>query len=72
MKTTFEDIDQRLQILQLISNAVVALENEELRIKTNKFKSQNLQWTLRMIQDMFEQLQDALEMEDYNFYLDEG
>ena len=72
MKPTFEDIDERLELLRLIYSAVIDLNNEELRIKTNKFKSKNLQWTLRTIDVMFNQLRDALEMEDYNFYLDEG
>ena len=72
MKPTFEDIDERLELLRLISSAVIDLNNEELRIKINKFKSKNLQWTLRAIDVMFNQLRDALEMEDYNFYLDEG
>ncbi len=43
-----------------------------LEFKFAMRKADNVQWTLNMINEMFQQLQDALEMQDYGHYLDEG
>ncbi|NBX71400.1 hypothetical protein EBQ91_00600 [bacterium] len=72
MKPTSLDIDQRLKMLQIITDAVVHQNNPLLMTELSRFKADNVQWTLNMINVMFQQLQDALEMQDYGHYLDEG
>jgi hypothetical protein len=72
MKTTSLDVDQRLRVLQIITDTVVHQNNPLLMTELSRFKADNVQWTLNMIKEMFQQLQDALEMQDYGHYLDEG
>ena len=72
MKTTSLDVDQRLRVLQIITDTVVHQNNPLLMAELSRFKADNVQWTLIMIKEMFQQLQDALEMQDYGHYLDEG
>jgi len=72
MKPTSLDIDQRLKMLQIITDAVVHQNNPLLMTELSRFKADNVQWTLNIINVMFQQLQDALEMQDYGHYLDEG
>jgi hypothetical protein len=66
------DIDQRLKVLQIITDTVVHQNNPLLVAELSIFKADNIQWTLNMIKDLFQQLQDALEMQDYGYYLDKG
>jgi len=72
MKPTSLDVDQRLRVLQIITDTVVHQNNPLLMSELSRFKADNVQWTLNMIKEMFQQLQDALEMQDYGHYLDEG
>ncbi len=72
MKPTSLDVDQRLRVLQIITDTVVHQNNPLLMTELSRFKADNVQWTLNMIKEMFQQLQDALEMQDYGHYLDEG
>lgn len=72
MKPTSLDVDQRLRVLQIITDTVVHQNNPLLMAELSRFKADNVQWTLNMIKEMFQQLQDALEMQDYGYYLDEG
>ena len=72
MKPTSLDVDQRLRMLQIITDTVVHQNNPLLMAELSRFKSDNVQWTLNMINEMIQQLQDALEMQDYGHYLDEG
>jgi hypothetical protein len=64
MKTTSLDVDQRLRVLQIITDTVIHQNNPLLMAELSRFKADNVQWTLNMIQEMFQQLQDALEMQD--------
>lgn len=72
MKLDPADVDQRLKILQIITDAVVHQENADLRTELDRCRTKNVQWVLNTIQEMFSHLQDALEMQDYSNYLDEG
>ena len=72
MKPTSLDVDQRLRVLQIITDTVVHQNNPLLMAELSRFKADNVQWTLNMIKEMFQQLQDALEMKYYGHYLDEG
>jgi hypothetical protein len=72
MKLDPADVNQRLEILQIITDAVVHQENDALRSALSRCRTKNVQWVLNTIKEMFTHLQDALEMQDYSNYLDEG
>jgi len=72
MKLDPADVNQRLEILQIITDAVVHQENDALRSALSRCRTKNVQWVLNTIQEIFIHLQDALEMQDYSNYLDEG
>jgi hypothetical protein len=72
MKLDPADVNQRLEILQIITDAVVHQENNALRLALSRCRTKNVQWVLNTIKEMFTHLQDALEMQDYSNYLDEG
>ena len=60
------DLEQRIQILEIVEKQVVFLENQELSSAFAKFRSENTQWVLTEIQDLLEEMQNALDMEDFN------
>jgi hypothetical protein len=60
------DAEERLDILEILTRAVVYQENEEICQKLSRCRVDNVQWVLNMIANMFEDLQDSLELEAYN------
>jgi hypothetical protein len=71
MKPDAHDIDQRLKILQVITKTVVHQENDLLVSALSTYRTDNVQWVLNIIQELFNEFQDALELQDYGHYLDE-
>jgi hypothetical protein len=65
-KISYIDLDQRLDILELIYGDVVELRNKELSDRLVRYRSDNIQWVLNMLEENFKQLRDALEMEEVN------
>ena len=61
-----ENLEQRMDILEILERQVVFLENQELSDALSRFRSENTQWILNMIQDMLGQMQDALDSEDFS------
>ena len=61
-----DNLEQRMDILEILEKQVVFLENQELSTALSQFRSGNTQWVLNMIQDMLSQLQDALDLEDFS------
>ena len=61
-----ENLEQRMDILEILEKQVVFLENQELSSALSRFRSENTQWVLNMIQDMLGQMQDALDSEDFS------
>jgi long-subunit acyl-CoA synthetase (AMP-forming) len=59
-------LEQRMDILEILEKQVVFLENQELSSALSRFKSENTQWILNMLQDMLGQMQDALDLEDFS------
>ena len=60
------NVDKKLDILEILTRSVIFQENEEIFKKLSRYRSDDVQWVLNMLSDMFEQLQDSLELEDYN------
>jgi hypothetical protein len=60
------DLEQRFEILEIIEKQVIFLENQELSSVFARYKSENTQWVLNAIQDVLAQMQDALDLEDFN------
>jgi hypothetical protein len=60
------NIENKLDILEILTRSVIFQENEELSKRLSKYRSNDVQWVLNMLADMFEQLQDSLELEAYN------
>jgi len=60
------DLEQRIRILEIVEKQVVFLENEELSSAFARFRSENTQWVLTEIQNRLEEMQNALDMEDFN------
>jgi hypothetical protein len=58
--------EKKLDILEVLIRSVIFQENEEISKKLSRYRSDDVQWVLNMLSDMFEQLQDSLELEDYN------
>jgi hypothetical protein len=65
-KISYIDLDQRLDILELIYGDVVELRNKELSDRLVRYRSDNIQWVLNILEENFKQLRDALEMEEVN------
>ena len=65
MSSSF-DVEQRLDILEILTRSVLYQENQELSNRLRSYRSDNVQWVLNMLSDVFEQLQDSLELEIYN------
>jgi hypothetical protein len=60
------DLDQRIAILEILEKQVVFLENQELSSAFTRFRSENTQWVLNQVQDLLGEIQDALDLEDFN------
>ena len=60
------DLDQRIAILEILEKQVVFLENQELSSAFTRFRSENTQWILNQVQDLLGEIQDALDLEDFN------
>lgn len=60
------DLEQRIDILEILEKQIVFLENQELSSALTKFKSENTQWVLNQIQDLLGEIQNALDLEDFN------
>jgi hypothetical protein len=58
--------ENKLDILEVLTRSVIFQENEEISKKLSRYRSDDVQWVLNMLADMFEQLQDSLELEVYN------
>ncbi len=63
---TSQDLEQRLDILNVLIRSVIHLENLELSKGLSSYKSDNVQWVLNMIAEVFDQLQDSLDLEYYS------
>jgi hypothetical protein len=63
MKTTQHDLEERLDILGLVTDAVLNQNNAELSKKLSYFSGTNIQWVLNMLADGFDSLQESLEVE---------
>ena len=59
-------VEKKLDILEILTRSVIFQENEEISKKLSRYRSDDVQWVLNMLADMFEQLQDSLELEAYN------
>jgi hypothetical protein len=59
-------VEKKLDILEVLTRSVIFQENEEISKKLSRYRSDDVQWVLNMLADMFEQLQDSLELEAYN------
>ena len=60
------DLDQRIAILEILEKQVVFLENQELSSAFTRFRSENTQWVLNQVQNLLGEIQDALDLEDFN------
>lgn len=60
------DLDQCIDILEILESQVVFLENQELSSALSCFKSENSQWVLNRIQQLLGEMQNALDLEDFN------
>jgi len=60
------DLEQRLDILEILEKQIVFLENQELSSTFAKFRSENTQWVLNQVQDLLAEMQNALDLEDFN------
>jgi hypothetical protein len=59
-----DNLEQRMDILEILEKQIVFLENEELSVALARFRSENTQWVLNMLQDLLGQMQDALDSEE--------
>ena len=58
-------IEQRLDVLEILTRSVIHQENEELCKKFSRFRGDDVQWVLNTLHPMLEMLQDSLELEAY-------
>jgi hypothetical protein len=61
-----DNLEQRMDILEILEKQIVFLENQELSSALERFSSANTQWVLNTVQDMLGQMQDALDLEDFS------
>jgi hypothetical protein len=59
-------VEKKLDILEVLTRSVIFQENDEISKQLSRYRSDDVQWVLNMLADMFEQLQDSLELEAYN------
>ncbi len=58
--------EKKLDILEILTRSVIFQENEEISKQLSRYRTDDVQWVLNMVSNMFEQLQDSLELEVYN------
>ena len=66
-KVSFNDLQERLNVLEIIYENVVELDNNELSDRLMRYRSDNVQWILNMLEELFRQLLEALETEEANY-----
>ena len=66
-KVSFNDLQERLNVLEIIYENVVELDNNELSDRLMRYRSDNVQWILNMLEEPFRQLLEALETEEANY-----
>jgi len=62
----YNDLEQRVDILEILEKQVIFLENAELAASLAAFKTGNVQWVFNTLQDTLGELQDALDLEDFS------
>jgi hypothetical protein len=62
-KVSFNDLQERLNALEVIYENVIELDNNELSDKLMCYRSDNIQWVLNMLEEPFRQILEALETE---------
>jgi len=66
-KVSFNDLQERLDALEIIYENVIELDNNELSDCLMSYRSDNVQWILNMLEEPFRQLLEALETEEANY-----
>jgi hypothetical protein len=66
-KVSFNDLQERLDALEIIYENVIELDNNELSDCLMHYRSDNVQWILNMLEEPFRQLLEALETEEANY-----
>lgn len=59
-------IEQRLDVLEILTRSVIHQENEELCEKLSRFRGDDVQWVLNEVATLFAGLQDSLDLEAGN------
>jgi hypothetical protein len=66
-KVSFKDLQERLDTLEIIYKNVIELDNNVLSDRLMRYRSDNVQWVLNMLEESFRQLLEALETEEANY-----
>ena len=66
-KVSFKDLQERLDALEVIYKNVIELDNNVLSDRLMRYRSDNVQWVLNMLEEPFRQLLEALETEEANY-----
>ena len=66
-KVSFKDLQERLDALEVIYKNVIELDNDALSNRLMRYRSDNVQWVLNMLEESFRQLLEALETEEANY-----
>ena len=66
-KVSFKDLQERLDTLEIIYKNVIELDNDALSNCLMRYRSDNVQWVLNMLEESFRQLLEALETEEANY-----
>jgi hypothetical protein len=66
-KASFKDLQERLDALEVIYKNVIELDNDALSDRLMRYRSDNVQWVLNMLEESFRQLLEALETEEANY-----
>ena len=66
-KVSFKDLQERLDALEVIYKNVIELDNDALSDRLMRYRSDNVQWVLNMLEEPFRQLLEALETEEANY-----
>jgi hypothetical protein len=64
--TDLNDIEQRLNIVDILYRSVMLLENQELADQLSCYSSDNTQWVLNVLQGIFDELEYVLDLEESN------
>jgi hypothetical protein len=60
------DIEQRLNIVDILYRSVMLLENQDLADQLSCYSSDNTQWVLNVLQGIFDELEYVLDLEESN------